>query len=101
MPTKTTKAATGERQLKMIKELRDSGAVDFDRLGKLVAKVTPQVFDPSLVATDYVASAYTSVIKIWETGIEGPLNRLDDLKKVSPKITSPLQGRVKLPGSKK
>lgn len=101
MPTKATDAAAVERQQKMIKELRASGAVDFDRIGKLVAKVGPQVFDPGTVATDYVVSVGGSVLKVWEVGMEGALGKVEDLKKVSPAITTPVRPQVTIPSVKK
>lgn len=89
MADKTTKPTLSAQQVKMINMVRDSGAVDFDRLGKLVAKAGTQVFDPGMVATDYIASAYTSIIKVWETGALGSLEQINTLKEVAPVVARP------------
>lgn len=57
------------QQSQVLKKLRDSGAIDFDKMGAVVTEVTPHLFDPGVVADDYIATGYSSVIKVWQTGM--------------------------------
>lgn len=80
------RADISARERDMITMIRDSGVVNFDQLGKLVAKVTPELFNPGIVADDYIASGYSSVIKIWKTGFGGVLDKVAALRTVSSEI---------------
>ena len=53
----------------VLEKLRSSGAINFDKIGEAVTAITPQVFDPGTEADDYIATGYTSVIKVWQTGL--------------------------------
>lgn len=74
------------RELELMKTVRDSGVVNFEQLGKLVAKVTPELFDPGVVADDYIASGYSSVIKIWKTGSGLTLDNIAALRTISSEV---------------
>jgi len=58
-----------DRHLELMKAVRDSGAVDFSKLGQVVSDVVPQLFDPSIVADNYIATGYTDVVKVWKTDL--------------------------------
>lgn len=55
-------------QMQVLESLRTSGAVDFAKIGDAVTAIAPQVFDGGTVADDYIATGYTSVIKVYKTG---------------------------------
>lgn len=55
-----------ERHQELMKAVRDSGAVDFARLGQVVSDVAPQLFDPSVAADNCVVKAVTDIIRIWK-----------------------------------
>ena len=71
------------KERELMTQIRDSGVVNFDQLGKLVSKVTPELFNPGVVADDYIASGYSSVIKIWKTGMPGTLDNIAALKSIA------------------
>lgn len=56
-------------QLEVLQALRTSGAVDFEKIGGAVTELAPKLFDPGTVADDYIATGYSSVIKVWKTGM--------------------------------
>lgn len=62
MPDEKRKVASQE----FLKRLETTGAVDFNQVGELVKQVSPQLFDPGLAQSDYIAKGYESVIHIWE-----------------------------------
>ena len=62
------KSDLSAKEWEIVNTIKDSGVINFDQLGKLVAKVGPALFDPGVVADDYIASGYSSVIKVWKTG---------------------------------
>lgn len=58
-----------DKHLKLMKDVTTSGLVDFQKLGQVVADVTPQLFDPGVVADNYIASGYSDVVKVWKTDL--------------------------------
>lgn len=104
MATKSAKPALSAQQAKMIKAVRDSKAIDFDRLGKLVTQVGPAALDPGSVADDYVVVAGSSFLRVYVVGDEGALGKVDQLKKLSPAVQAPkaaTRAKVRLPAAKK
>ena len=67
MPEKQT--IKGAKELDVLQNLRKSGAVDFDRVAEMVKNMPESVLSPGTVADDYIVSGYTSVLKIWSTGL--------------------------------
>lgn len=55
-----------ERHQQLMKAVRDSGAIDFTKLGQVVSDVAPQLFDPNVAADNYVIKAVTDIIRIWK-----------------------------------
>ena len=86
MSDEVRRTSLSSREMELIKSVRDSGIVNFEQLGKLVAKVTPELFDPGVVADDYIASGYSSVIKIWKTGMGPQLEGLEVLRNMGPEM---------------
>jgi hypothetical protein len=58
-----------DRHLELMRSIRDSGAVDFNKLGQVVSDVAPQLFDPNIVADNYIATGYSDVVKVWKTDV--------------------------------
>lgn len=85
MPNDLRRASLTETELALMKTVRDSGVINYDQLGRLVATVTPQLFDPGVVADDYIATGYSSVIKVWKTG-SGVLESIPELRTLSQDI---------------
>jgi hypothetical protein len=58
-----------------------AGFVDYDKLGAVVAQVAPQLAQIDTgtgeVASDYMITAYTSVLSVWE--VHGDTLRLEEL----------------------
>jgi hypothetical protein len=50
----------------LAKRLRDSGAIDFDKIGKMVTDLGPNVISPGDAATDYVIVVGDSIAKIYK-----------------------------------
>lgn len=61
-----------DRHMQLMKSVRDSGAIDFTKLGQVVTDVAPHLFDPNVVADNYIASGYSDVIKVWKTDLQTP-----------------------------
>ena len=61
-----TRSSLSAEEMEIVKTIRDSGVINFDQLGKVVSQVAPSVFDPNVVADDYVAKAYSSVLQIYK-----------------------------------
>ena len=60
-----------------------SGAVDFEKLGAIVSEVMPQLFDPSVVMDNYIASGYSDIVKVWKMSIEDlGLEQVSRLKEI-------------------
>lgn len=70
----------GREEQAMITALRDSGAIDFEQVGKVVSAVAPTVFDPGAVADDYVLKVVTSVFHVAKLGTEK--KKLDEIEAV-------------------
>lgn len=58
--------ARGIDEKALAKRLRDSRAIDFDQLGKLVTELGPNVISPGDSATDYVIVVGDSIAKIYK-----------------------------------
>lgn len=59
-------SSQSEREAKLIKAITDSGAINFEQLGKVMAQVAPQVIQsPPDPDSDYVFSVYSSFVKIF------------------------------------
>lgn len=58
-----------DQHLALMKTVRDSGAIDFAKLGQVVTDVTPQLFNPDIAADNYIATGYSDVVKVWKTSI--------------------------------
>jgi hypothetical protein len=56
------------KEWEIISTVHESGVINFDQLGKLVAKVSPALFDPGVVADDYIAKVYSSCIQVYHVG---------------------------------
>ncbi len=78
MPDKQT--TKGAKELEVLQTLRKTGAVDFDRVAEMVKNMPESVLSPGTVADDYIVTGYTSVLKIWNTGIAA--QGLEDLGKI-------------------
>lgn len=73
-----------DKEMEIVNSIRDSGVINFDQLGKVVAQVAPALFDPGIAADDYIATGYSSVIRIWKTGIDfGGLEAMVALKNMA------------------
>jgi hypothetical protein len=84
---KETKPALSAAHRKMLAAVRETGLVNFEQLGKIVAQVTPTLFDPGVAADDYVVKAYTDVLQIWKVGLQfGNLEEISALKAVAVEI---------------
>ena len=83
MSDDTKRSTLSTREMELIKTVRDSGVINFDQLGKLVAKVTPDLFDPGVAADDYIATGYSSVIKIWKMMTAPQLDQVEALRKIN------------------
>jgi hypothetical protein len=79
MPDDIRRSIHSDKELELMRSIRDSSVVDFDQLGKLVARVTPELFDPGVVADDYIATGYTSVVHVWKTGSGASLEEIAGL----------------------
>jgi len=55
-----------DQHMALMNTVKNSGAIDFKKLGDLVTQVTPQLFDPSIAADNYIASGYSDVVKVWK-----------------------------------
>lgn len=74
-----------------LQQLQKTGAVDFDRVGEVVKQVGPQLFDPGLAASDYIAKGYESVIHVWEIRpTELGLEQVSKIRDVTNRITKPI-----------
>ncbi len=82
MSDEIRRSAMSDTEMKLMLSIRDSGVINFDQLGKVVAQVAPAVFDPGVVADDYIASAYTSVLQIWKTGSAPGLENTENLRSI-------------------
>jgi hypothetical protein len=87
MTDSARRTSLSDKEMDLIRSIRDSGLINFDQLGKLVARVTPELFDPGVVADDYIASCYSSVIKVWKTGFGPGLEGIDRLRSVATELT--------------
>lgn len=65
------------KETQLVNAIHKSDAVNFDAIGKVVADVGPQLFDPGVAADDYIAKAYSSVIQVWKT--LGGVPQLEDM----------------------
>ncbi|MET8043455.1 hypothetical protein ABZU25_21645 [Micromonospora sp. NPDC005215] len=75
---RSRRATPSEKELGIIRNLATNGGFNFEQLGKAVGEVLPQVLDGTdLVASDYIAQGYTSVVSVWVMGNE--LTALDDV----------------------
>ncbi|MCK9894184.1 hypothetical protein [Frankia sp. AgB32] len=80
-----------ETHRELLLRVKESGAIDFEKLGQVVTEVTPQLFDPGVIADDYVASAYSSVAKVWKMDVlHTALEQIGSLQKIT---TSEIPGR--------
>jgi hypothetical protein len=48
----------------IVRSIREGDVVDFEKIGKLVAEVTPTLLDPGVAADDYVCRVASSVFAI-------------------------------------
>jgi len=55
-----------DKHMELLNAVKDSGAIDFDKMGQVATEITPQLFDPQVAAGDYIASGYSSVVKVWK-----------------------------------
>lgn len=85
MPNELRRAALSDTEMTLMKTVRDSGVINYDQLGRLVATVTPQLFDPGVVADDYIATGYSSVIKVYKMQ-SGILENIPELRTLSQDI---------------
>lgn len=74
------------KEMELVMSIRDSGLINFDQLGKVVSQVAPALFDPGVVADDYIASGYSSVIKVWKTGSGPGLEQIEALRSIGGEI---------------
>lgn len=72
------------------KIIADSGAVDFQRLGKIVTEVTPGLLAASDTAEEYLISVGDNLLRVYNLGLVDEMkvvDRVEDLKKVTGKMT--------------
>jgi hypothetical protein len=75
-----------DKHLELAKAVKDSGAIDFDKLGEVVKDVAPKLLDnPGVAADDYVLRVAGNVIGAWKVapsqiGLEA-INQLQDMAK--------------------
>ena len=69
-----------EQHLELMKTVRDSGAVDFAKLGAIVSEVAPKLFDPNIALDNYIATGYSDVVKVWKTDISATLGLADKVQ---------------------
>jgi hypothetical protein len=70
-------APISDRHRQLMTNIKNSGAIDFTKLGDVVTQVTPQLFDGDIAADDYIAKGYSSVVQIWKVGV--PSDGLDQV----------------------
>jgi hypothetical protein len=57
-----------DKHVELMNAAKDSGVIDFTQRGAMVTQITPQLFDPAVVADNYIATGHTDVVQVWKTG---------------------------------
>lgn len=86
MSDQVRRSALSDKEMMLVRSVVDSGVVNFEQLGKLVSKITPDLFDPGVAADDYIATGYSSVIKIWKTSAPAGLDQIEALRSIAPEL---------------
>ncbi len=74
----------------LLKSLQETGAVNFEQIGKIVQEVGSQlVGNPGVVAADYIATGVDSVVHVWKTGLEGKLDEVATLRENIRQVLGP------------
>mgnify|MGYP006172387525 CR=1 FL=1 len=76
----TEDSSSSERDEELLRLLRDSKAINFEQLGELVSRVTPELLSGKARGADYIISIISSFIKIYILSALRDIGRLPDLR---------------------
>lgn len=76
MTEERSESYVSDSDRELLKILRESNAINFDKIGDLVARVTPEIFSGRAKAGDYIITVYESFLHVFKLGIR---NRLDTI----------------------
>jgi len=88
----TERSGVSEKERELLTSLRESGVINFNQLGSLVAKVGPSLFDPGVAAEDYVVKGVDSVIHVYKLRGEVPgLENIAELRSMVDSLRNELK----------